>query len=123
MKLTFPAWKDGHYICLTELLLLLGRVCINWNWYIRIEEVAPEPGAERLETTDPMTPIDIFTLLHLVTPRIQVIDGEITAMDSETSEPLLILRAVDSTSWDIETNNKEILAVVKMVYPEAQEFD
>ncbi|MEJ2415814.1 MAG: hypothetical protein P8Y45_02545 [Exilibacterium sp.] len=123
MKLTIPAWKNNHYISLAELLLLIGRFFVNLKWFVRIAEVAPEPGSELIEAIDPMKPIDIFTLLHLVTPNIQIIDGTIVATESEAATPILILRAVDSTSWDIETENNGVETIVREAFPGAQDFD
>ena len=124
MKLSMPAWKDDRYISLAEILLNIGKSLINMQWYAHIDEVAPEPGADKLEALSPMTPINIFELLHLVTPNIQIIDGEIIAKDeTKTGNPYLLLRAVDSTSWDIETNLDHIALELKALYPELTDID
>lgn len=124
MKLSMPAWKDDRYISLAEILLNIGRSLINMQWYVHIDEAAPEPGAEQLEALSSKTPISIFELLHLVTPSIQIIDGEITAKDeTKTETPYLLLRAVDSTSWDIETNLDYIVLELKALYPELTDID
>lgn len=123
MKLSIPAWEEDRYLSLTELLILFGRYFIKLKWYVRVEEAAPEPGAEKLESLDPLAPIDIFELLHLVSPTIQIIDGTITAKETEDAEPKLVLRAVDSSSWDIETNNIEVLSLARSRFPELFEFD
>jgi len=123
MKLSIPAWEEGRYLSLTELLILFGRYFINLKWYVRVEETAPEPGAEKLDSIDPLVSMDIFKLLHLVSPTVQIIDGTITASDTDDSEPKLILRAVDSSSWDIETKNTEVLSIVRSRFPEYFEFD
>lgn len=124
MKLSMPAWKDDRYISLAEILLGIGKSLTHMQWYARIDEAAPEPGAEQLEALSPTTPISIFELLHLVTPSIQIIDGEITAKDeTKTGNHYLLLRAVDSTSWDIETNLDYIAAELKDLYPALTHID
>ena len=123
MKLTFPAWNNERYLSLAELLLLIGRFFINCEWYLRVEEVAPEPGAELLEKIDPKEPIDIFTLLHLVTPEIQIVDGTVVAVELGSHEISLVLRAIDSTSWEIESEKKDIEAIIREKYPDAQQLD
>ena len=123
IRLSIPAWRNSHYISLAEILLNIGKSLINMQWFVRIDEAAPEPGAEQLEALLPTTPLSIFELLHLVTPSIQIIDGEITAKDeTKTENPYLVIRAVDSTSWDIETNLDHIAHELKQPYPELTIF-
>lgn len=112
-----PAWTGDHYISLAEILLCIGKLLTDLQWYVNINEVAPEPGAEQLEALSPAVPLSIFQLLHLVTPGIQVIDGEITAKD-KGGKQLLLLRAVDSSSWDVETDLEHIVRKLEDSYPE-----
>ncbi|WP_139220758.1 hypothetical protein [Ectopseudomonas composti] len=111
------AWRDDHYISLSEILLCIGKSLTDLQWYVKITEVAPEPGAEQLEALSPAAPLSIFQLLHLVTPGIQIIDGEITAKD-ESGKQRLLLRAVDSSSWDVETDLEHIVRALEDSYPE-----
>lgn len=117
MKHSMSAWRDDHYISLAEILLCIGKSLTDLQWYVKIHEVAPEPGAEQLEALSPTVPLSIFQLLHLVTPGIQIIDGEITAKD-ESGEQQLLLRAVDSSSWDVETDLEHIVRTLEDSYPE-----
>ena len=32
MNLSIPAWRNGHYVCLAELLLILGKFITNMQW-------------------------------------------------------------------------------------------
>ncbi|RIA31645.1 hypothetical protein DFO61_2370 [Ectopseudomonas oleovorans] len=117
MKHSMSAWRDDHYISLAEILLCIGKSLTDLQWYVKIHEVAPEPGAEQLEALSPAASLSIFQLLHLVTPSIQVIDGEITAKD-ESGKQQLLLRAVDSSSWDVETDLEHIVRALEGSYPE-----
>jgi hypothetical protein len=65
----------------------------------------------------PAAALSIFELLHLVTPGVQIIDGEITAKD-KGGKQLLLLRAVDSSSWDVETDLEHIIRALEDLYPE-----
>lgn len=122
MKLSIPAWRNDRYVSLAELLLLIGRFFVNSKWYVKVEEVAPEPGDNLIKALDPLNPINIFDLLHIITPNIQIIDGTVIASDFECSKPLLVLRAVDSTSWDIETEISDVEVIIRSAYPEAQKI-
>jgi len=84
---------------------------------MHIWEVAPGPGVEALEALDPSVSLDTLELLHLITPRVQIIDGVIESYD-EKEGLILLIRAVDSTSWDIETEDIELLEALQRVYPD-----
>ncbi|WP_044529114.1 hypothetical protein [Herbaspirillum sp. B65] len=66
---------------------------------------------------DPGQPLSYSTLLRMVTPQLQVIDGEAVAVDPVSSEKRLLIRAVDSTSWDIETEMQSVVDKVRECYP------
>lgn len=117
MKHSMSAWRNAHYISLAEILLCIGKSLTGLQWYVKSTEVAPEPGAEQLEALSPAAALSIFQLLHLVTPGIQIIDGEITAKD-ESGKQQLLLRAVDSSSWDVETDLEHVVRTLEDSYPE-----
>ncbi len=122
MNLSIPAWRDEHYVCLAEILLIVGRFITNMQWQIKFDEVAPCEKADELERFDSNARISTYELLHMVTPTIQIVDGEAVATDQFGVEACLLIRAVDSTSWDIETNLVDVLKVIKGAFPEAVEF-
>lgn len=124
MRLTFRSWKGTRYVSLAEILLIIGRFAVDLElrWYTRLIEVAPGPGAETLEALDASRGMNIFELLHLVTPDIQIIDGEVIARrEDRGSGPSLVIRAVDSTFWDIETDVTCVIETLREAYPEAKE--
>lgn len=122
MKLSIHAWRASHYVSLAELLLLVEQFVPEKQWFVQIQEIAPEPGAELFESCDPRHPLVMEDLLRLSAPNIQIIDGEIIAVDGDGNSCLL-LRSVDSTSWDIETDNMEIIAKIKERFSDAIEIE
>lgn len=122
MNLSIPAWKDEHYICLAEILLVIGSFITNMQWQVKFDEVAPCEKTDELECFDSNSRISTYELLHMITPAIQVVDGEVSATDKFGVEICLLIRAVDSTSWDIETNLVDVLKAIKGAFPEAVEF-
>jgi hypothetical protein len=116
MMLTFRAWQEQHYISAAELLLTIGRPLCNLRWRVRIEEVAPAPGAVELEDVGPNKELTTFELLHLVTPDIQIIDGELEGRDQNSDSVVVCLRAVDSTSWDVESDVAAIMEPVRTTF-------
>jgi len=121
MRLSIRAWRGNHYVSLSELLLLIGRFFAENQWFVQVQEVAPEPGAELLEACDPAKPLTIDELHRIAAPNIQIVDGQITAIGND-GKIYLLLHAVDSTSWDVETDHTEALSTIREVFSEAIEI-
>jgi hypothetical protein len=121
MKISVPAWTDNRYVSLAELLQLIGKFYPGKDWLVRVEEVAPEPGAERLEAVNADLALQLSELQALVSPDIQLVEGEITARDNKGI--CLRLTAVDGTSWDIETNDEFAVSTLVSAYPDASEIE
>lgn len=64
-----------------------------------------------------------YELLHMVTPTIQVVEGKVAAIDQLGAGVFLLIRAVDSTSWDIETNLVDVIKAIKDSFPCAVELE
>ena len=116
--LSIPAWKNANYLSLEDILLAVLDVCKHLMWRLNVSEVAPEPGAMVLNDITPEMSMNYFELIDLVKPGLQIIDGEVIAEDINSNSYVLI-RAVDSTSWDIETNMPTVIMTIKQAFPEA----
>jgi hypothetical protein len=116
--ISLKAWHNATYVSLAELLIVIGRFVLRLRWKLHLQEVSPGPGSVVLESLWPNRELDTFELLHVVTPSVQIIDGEILGYDSQ-GKLALTLRAVDSSSWDIETDNQQILRLILEMYPDA----
>jgi hypothetical protein len=120
MKISIQAWKNGNYVSLADLLRVAGSFLAEKKWYAQVNEVAPEPGADQLEKIDPGESIDFSELLQRASPNTQLVDGEIFAMDGDYR--CLLIRAVDSTSWDIESDEQLFIDTFTKAYPDAIEI-
>ena len=120
MFISIPAWRNKHYISMEKLLLLIGHFYADAKWYVKFHEIAPTPKADALESIDPSQAMTLASLIHRVTPEVQVIDGEIKAIYDACPDRYLLLRAVDSTSWDIETDSSDVIKMVCSQFPDAQ---
>ncbi|RYZ91346.1 MAG: hypothetical protein EOP06_06980 [Proteobacteria bacterium] len=101
--LTFDAWRDGTYLPLTEILLVLGKYTIDLSWSLEIGDIAPEPGASALEARAKSgQPMSTVEMLDYFSPSLQIIDGTMEGTDSKGNK-VVTIKAVDSTSWDIST--------------------
>lgn len=117
MTIVLPAWRGGRYVQLAELLLVLGKLVVDATWVLRVVEVAPGDGEVSLDTWDPARVLSTFDVLHLFTPDVQLIDGELESTRRENGEPWLVMRAVDSTTWDIETADPKVARCLEVAYP------
>jgi len=115
---SIQSWNGTHYISLAELLLVIGVLVLRLKWRLRVDEVAIEPGAEAINGLPCDATLNVFELLQLITPRVQIIDGECSAYDA-ADQLVVILRAVDGSSWDVETNDSKIIQSIANMYPDA----
>jgi hypothetical protein len=127
---TFNAWREGRCVTLSELLLLLLPKIQGFTWRLSLAEISPHPMAEELEVVAGQKALGTRELVELVAPGVQIIDGKIEGfVDARASSPSIVIRAVDSTSWDVESEDDEILSTIGHEYPDAvtptysREFD
>ncbi|MGQ0777443.1 MAG: hypothetical protein ACT4NY_24045 [Pseudonocardiales bacterium] len=124
--MSLPAWRDGRPLYLAELILALGWSAVDLTWQCRNLEIGPGPGVSPLEeaaaTDEKLTSLE---LLHLATPYVQVIEGEVIAYkdQGEKARRMVVLRAVDSSSWDLEFSDDSGFQRIVAAFPEATELD
>ena len=117
---SMKAWRDQHYVNLDELLRVLEQFIVGFTWKSRIDEAAPGPAQQRIEQLDPEQRLSTAELLRLITPDAQVIDGKFLGYATlEQQSPTLVLRAVGSTWWDVESDDEGVLALIQTTYPDA----
>jgi hypothetical protein len=111
--LTFHAWQDDRYIGIRDILTALEDVVAGLQWRVRIDEMASGPGPNRLEKVSPDTWIDTPGLLEVTANDVQVIDGQMSGYQSrESATPKIVVRAVDSTWWDIQSDDDVVAEAV-----------
>lgn len=123
MKITICAWRDAHYLSLENILDALVDYCHSYRWTLNVIDAAPEPGAQALIEHDLNQSLSYDELLKLVSPELQIIDGEAVAFERDSSNEKLMIRAIDSTSWDIETEEEIIFERIKARFPWATHLD
>ena len=122
-RLSWRAWRGDHYIGLAEVLTVLGRITADARWDLELEEVAPGPEGAALEEVAQRPRVGTRDLILAAFPG-QIIDGTLRgyAGPDETA-PFLILYAVDSSDWDVETSDEAAYAAVRAAFPEAIDAD
>lgn len=108
-RVEFPAWRDGDYVGLAEILVCLGRAALDLEWACQVDEAAPEPGNDELEKLSPEVRVPTLNLLSLVAPDHQVIDGRFDGYSRASGEMVVSILAIDSTFWVLESREPSIL--------------
>src|SRR5215472_4560072 len=113
MQLTFRAWQGDRYIGLWDIVTALEDVVANLQWRVRIDEMAPTPGPNRLDDVGPEAWLDTQELIGATANDAQVIDGQVSGYRSRSAaSPDLTIRAVDSTWWDVESVDDDLAEAV-----------
>jgi len=120
---TFPAWEGQRYVGLAEVLVVLGAPILDLVWQVQAHDVAPEPGAEELERLQATERVHALVLLRHAAPNTQIVDGEVTGYAHEHAvEPVICIRAVDSTSWDVGSSREDLIRPLLRRFPEAMKI-
>jgi hypothetical protein len=120
--ISLKAHRGGTYLSLAELLFVLGRPLLGLHWKARVSEASgPEAVTARLTSVAEEEWLGLFDLLPLVTPDVRIAAGEVTGYDAN-GERILTVRAVDSSWWDIETEDPDLLETLSEVYPDAMKL-
>ena len=105
--------KDDRCILtfdLIDLVKLLEPFLVDSRWICSNVEAVGET-AEELDSTA-VKNIDSKTLKRISSGLIQVIDGTFTAFRSGQQHPWLVIRAVDSAAYDIETDDRRVIDAI-----------
>jgi hypothetical protein len=120
-SVTFAAWRDDgsgrRYVTLAELLVRLGSRGLDLRWRARIEDASSHPLLARIEQACAGAPIGTLDLLALVAPDLQTVDGDFAGYAGD--ELVVVLREIDSTSWDFCTTDAAAMREIRRCYPDA----
>ena len=123
--LSLPAWRGGRPVYPAELILALGWSTAGMTWLCQDLEVCPGPEKTSLEEASAShKKLTTLELLKLPTPDVQVVDGEVTGYKKQQDgeiQPIMTLRAVDSTTWDLEILSESDFQRIQTAFPEATE--
>jgi hypothetical protein len=103
-------------IRLLDLLELGGERSQNSTWRVTAVEATGLDSETLHQAADTGEWIDGNNLLSLARGLDQVVDGRFAAYDRGQSEPWLLLGAVDSTSWDVASDDVALLKEVRSRY-------
>jgi hypothetical protein len=108
---------------LVDILRLLGPEGLQSNWIVRRGVEAIGDAADRLEKlSEENGRIAGTDLMEVASHIIQVIDGTFEGYRKGAVTPWIIIRAVDSTSYDILSDDEEVLKAVKNRYKKVVDY-
>src|SRR5712691_986076 len=96
-------------VSLNDLLHLLQPAISDSAWSCDDVEATGKTAEELYRLCDSRTQLDSETLMRLAAGLDQIIDGSFRAFRPRQSQPWLIIRAVDSAAYDVETNDVRLL--------------
>jgi len=116
---------DGRLLSfdLSDILRLLGPAAADGEWEISGVECVGGAAAEELHRlAEAKARVAGQTLLTLAAGVTQVIDSVFTGFRAGEDHPWVIILAVDSSAFDVQSDDENILASVKQRFRDLTEF-
>jgi hypothetical protein len=112
---------EGNFLSfdLREVLAALGPRAGASSWSFRDLEFVCRDGQEVSELKQDSRATSRLSgqvLISAADRILQVIDGEFAAFDDEDDRPWVIVRAVDSTFWEVESQDADLLTEVSSCF-------
>jgi hypothetical protein len=106
------------------VLTMLGKRAILASWQVarvaRYNEacmITGDEAADRLEAlSESQSRISGALLIQLVHEVVQIIWGEFRAYEEGEDEPWVVVRAIDSSWCEVETDDEEVLNCVRRTF-------
>lgn len=104
-----------------EIFEIISVLIPDSYWIVRVEECFGHSAPAIYELTDKEIPISAQHLNDILKNVEQVVDGKFTAFSSEDRhEKILELQAVDSSYFDIFTDNSDIVDAIEIEFGKTQ---
>jgi hypothetical protein len=118
--------KDNRNVLtfdLKDILLLLGQKGLTSTWSLTGLEVVDGDSAEELHgLSDSGQVVSGERLKELVNKISQTIDGEFSASLGDYLEPWMLIRAVDSSGFDVITADRNVYRKIKSRFSDVVEL-
>ncbi|MBC6476896.1 MAG: hypothetical protein GDA56_02960 [Hormoscilla sp. GM7CHS1pb] len=98
---------------LIDILEQLGSAIATTEWKISDVECIGQEADLLHEISDTQRIVSGITLLQIARNIIQVIDGTFAGYQINKSEPWIIIEAVDSSAYDVDSNEETILTKLR----------
>lgn len=99
---------------LADLLHLLGERILRSHWRISGVEALGGAAADELQRlSDVQSKIDGQSLIKLAADVDQVVEGEFQGFRDGDARPWIIIRAIDSSAYDVLTDDDRIVEQIR----------
>lgn len=122
--------RSGIFLTLPEILAVLPPRVAKTNWsfgaFVDVDgweylEVVVE-GHDRLDDgLEPMERVPHSRLLEVIKPVRQVIWGVFTGYEGASDTSWIVLNAIDSSFWRVETDDLETRRLLRMTFSDVRE--
>jgi hypothetical protein len=100
----------GHETELIDILRLLGSRGEDSQWDLEDVEAVGESAADELHHLSAVKQrVAGKDLLRLAREVVQIVDAQFSAYEDGADHPWIIIRAIDSSAYDVLADNQEVL--------------
>jgi len=115
--------RDVLTVDLKDILEIVGERAFRSRWVLSGVDATGEQAAEELHRLcDGHIPVDGQRLAELAGGVWEVIDGRFEAYDEGEDSPWLVVCAVDSSAYDVVTQDNATLEKVRSSYREVSDL-
>jgi len=116
--------ESGSFLSfdLREILTVIGDSALASSWRCQYIECTGENADVMHKISDERRIISGSELMQIVSGIFQTIDGEFEAHHGGENSPWLIIRAVDSSSFDVISSDSEVLERVRRNFGEVTDL-
>jgi hypothetical protein len=97
---------------LVDILRALGERARESSWTVENLDCFGESAEELDRLAESGRAIEGASLVRIAERLTQVIDGDFAGVDSSANQPWVIVRAVDSSWWEVWTDDDSALAAI-----------
>jgi hypothetical protein len=119
--LTILGDRNNSIPSVQQVLTLLRSEALALEWFVSGVE-AVGPGAGAFHEVPENRSLSYDELYGLASNVIQVVDGEFIGVDTN-GQKRLILRVVDSTSFDVEADSEPIIMCLETQFERTRRYD
>ncbi|NES74353.1 MULTISPECIES: hypothetical protein [Okeania] len=107
---------------LADILQLLGSKLASTEWEVLDIECLGTNKNPLHELADTKTRVSGDTLLQIASNVTQIIDGTFLCYPDNGQEPNIIIRAVDSSAYDVESSDETILTKLQQRFQQVEDL-
>lgn len=108
---------------LIDILRLLGRQAEESDWELsEVEAVGGSAAGELHTLAGSRARVPGGTFLRLAAAVTQVIDGTFAGYRNGAEQPWIVIRAVDSSAYDVQSQDDELLDSIRHRFKEVSEL-